>query len=205
MTAEKLYAYIIDTIVNEPEGGSRVQIMKFFLTVAQKCLDRNDFANAMNICLAFSHSSVDHMQTAWDEVYVKTQYRDIREKLDKLFYGINNYAPLRRRLVKCKEINKAYLPPLAVCMKDLNCLNEACEAKVFANATLEYNIEKLTLVKNSIHRYLTPQHNVSKYTNKHTFKTNIHSLLSEHEPQDDDLRHTKAEQVKLSPEANRLT
>ncbi len=166
-----LAEYVYDAIIFRETLSERKNMMKFFLDVGFKALEREDYQTASCIFNVLSNFVFDKLPETSREVHAHQHYLT----LHKFFNPLHDFPHLRERITKCEAKEIPYIPYLPVKFNDF--INK--EAKHPAELQEDgkdprLNIEKLAILEKFAKEFLLGQirwHDVLK--NPPVFHTNL--------------------------------
>ncbi len=125
----KTQTFITTVIVNETEAENSKNLMKFFLRVAEKCLENNDLATPLAIARACDSTPVKRIP----EIVDSKNRKEILPKLDHLYDMSNAYGNYKGRVNELRD--KPYVPCALMTVNFLEFGNKG-NPEVFSNGKM---------------------------------------------------------------------
>ncbi|KAJ1911760.1 hypothetical protein IWQ60_009986 [Tieghemiomyces parasiticus] len=110
----KVSLFVGGTILSEPELRKRGNLIKYFITVAEKCRELNNFNSLMSFQGGIELASVQRLRRTWDTLGTRTMAT--YESLKTLMGTNRNFVEYREQLHSC---NPPCIPFLGTHLKDL--------------------------------------------------------------------------------------
>ena len=80
----KLSSWVATKILESPDVRERVRVLRYFVEVAARCREINNFNTATSLVAAFESSPVHRLKKTWEMFHDK---RDKRDKQIVVWYG----------------------------------------------------------------------------------------------------------------------
>ncbi|CAO3612031.1 unnamed protein product [Cunninghamella blakesleeana] len=117
-----LMAYwISNTIIGEADAKIRVMVIKFWIKVADACLQLNNFNTLMTIRCALNSASIARLRKTWDSVMKSTKYKTMYNTINNVADSDRNFAVYRKCL---KNAVAPGLPFLGIFLSDVIFIDE---------------------------------------------------------------------------------
>ncbi|KAF9969875.1 hypothetical protein BGZ73_007570 [Actinomortierella ambigua] len=108
-TANKITAWVTDTIVDEQDVKKRISILKYWIEVCEECVKLNNFDSLTAIVCAIESTPVKRLDITWEGV--NKGYRERLVQLHAMISNENNYKKYRAKL---KEVQAPCIPFLGL-------------------------------------------------------------------------------------------
>ncbi|CAO3613766.1 unnamed protein product [Cunninghamella blakesleeana] len=115
----QITSWITDTILREGDAKRRSQMIKFWIKVADCCLQLNNYNTLMAIRSALDSTSIRRLKKSWD--HLSSKYTTILEPIYKSTDSLRNFAEYRTRL---KSSVAPCLPFLGVYLTDMTFIDD---------------------------------------------------------------------------------
>ncbi|XP_054613726.1 ras-GEF domain-containing family member 1B-A-like [Dunckerocampus dactyliophorus] len=169
----RLSSLVATEICMPTKKKHRARVVKFFISVAQQCLDIGNFNSFMAIIAGMNMSSVSRLKKAWNKDNTRTF--KILEHLMDPSYNFKNY---RTALCDATEKSntedniqeKIVIPFFCLLMKDVFFLDESC-ANRLPNGHI--NLEKLEDITKPISKFLLWRQAICKFPRDDTIRQHL--------------------------------
>ncbi|KAG0234793.1 hypothetical protein BGW41_001016 [Actinomortierella wolfii] len=108
-TANKITAWVTDTIVDEQDVKKRISVLKYWIEVCEECVKLNNFDSLTAIVCAIESTPVKRLDITWEGV--NKGYRDRLVQLRTMISNESNYKVYRAKL---KEVQAPCIPFLGL-------------------------------------------------------------------------------------------
>ncbi|KAI9302957.1 ras guanine nucleotide exchange factor domain-containing protein [Cunninghamella echinulata] len=117
-----LMAYwITNTILGEIDTKIRVMVIKFWIKVADACLQLNNFNTLMTIRCALNSAGIARLKKTWDSVMRSTKYKSMYNTINNVADSDRNFAVYRKCL---KNAVAPGIPFLGIFLSDVIFIDE---------------------------------------------------------------------------------
>ncbi|CAO3598684.1 unnamed protein product [Absidia cylindrospora] len=116
-----LVYWISNTILGETDAKIRVMVIKFWIKVADACLQLNNYNTLMTIRCALNSASIARLRRTWDSVMRSTKYKTMYHTIDCVADSEKNFAMYRKCL---KNATTPGLPFLGIFLSDMVFIDE---------------------------------------------------------------------------------
>ncbi|KAI8073143.1 hypothetical protein BC940DRAFT_250624 [Gongronella butleri] len=116
-----LVYWISNTILVEMDTKVRVLVIKFWIKVADACLQLNNFNTLMTIRCALNSAGIARLKRTWDAVLRSTKYKTTYHTIDTIADSERNFAAYRKCL---KQATPPGLPFLGIFLSDMVFVDE---------------------------------------------------------------------------------
>ncbi|KAI8097536.1 ras guanine nucleotide exchange factor domain-containing protein [Halteromyces radiatus] len=116
-----LVYWVSNTILGESDAKIRVMVIKFWIKVADACLQLNNFNTLMTIRCALNSASIARLRRTWDSVMRSTKYKTMYNTIDCVADSDRNFAMYRKCL---KNATAPGLPFLGIFLSDMVFVDE---------------------------------------------------------------------------------
>ena len=162
---QQISQYVIVSIVAAPDLKARIEMIEFFIFVAEHLLKLNNLYSFMSVLSALDSVSVQKLKISWDLVN-KSMKRKYKEFLSPLSSGSKNYKLLREY---AKDHQPPGIPFLGILLKDLTVTNDQHRNKLPEELDKHINFKKYVLF------YRIINENINKYLHsEQTYSTKMH-------------------------------
>eukprot|EP01084_Bolivina_argentea_P151776 264880_1 len=117
---KQTHQYVIVSIIAAPSLQSRVEMINFFIYVAESLLKLNNLYSFMAVCTALDSVQIQKLETSW-EFIGKSSKRKFYQFLSPLCCGKNNYKKLRAH---CAKLKPPGIPFLGIVLQDITFAND---------------------------------------------------------------------------------
>ncbi|ETO23766.1 rasGEF domain-containing protein [Reticulomyxa filosa] len=117
---QKLHQYVVITIIGANSLQTRVQLIEFFIYIAEYLLKLNNFYSFMSICSGIDSIQVRKLTTSWGFVNTSCQ-RKFDQFLQPICSTNKNYHALRKYIANCSP---PAIPFLGIVLTDLTFIND---------------------------------------------------------------------------------
>ncbi|CAM0140420.1 unnamed protein product [Umbelopsis sp. WA50703] len=112
-------AWVTDTILSQNEIRKRTNVIKYWVQVAERCRQLNNFNTCMAILSAFDNSAIGRLKRTWDIVGARTQHT--LAYIRKLMGANKNFTEYREII---HSINPPCIPFLGIYLQDLTFIED---------------------------------------------------------------------------------
>lgn len=140
--------WVATAIVIEPEKKKRVTVIKFFLEVAESCLECNNFNTALAITAGLTISPISRLSKTWEAIPKKSQ--ESFQKLSSLMDGHHNFANYREIL---NSSQLPCLPYFGIFLRDLTFIDDSFDNRLENGFANFYKMKRMSSVVQSIIQY----------------------------------------------------
>ena len=154
---QQTHQYVIVSIVAAPDLKARIEMIEFFMFVAETLLKLNNLYSFMAVCTALDSVNVQKLKIAWELVNTSLKQRFV-ESLSPLCSARNNYRSLRDH---CKSMKPPGIPFLGVLLKDLTFTNDGNKNKLSKKLDRHINFEKYRLFYRILSQNITYFHSAT--------------------------------------------
>lgn len=112
-------AWVTDTILSQNEIRKRTNVIKYWVQVAERCRQLNNFNTCMAILSAFDNSAIGRLRRTWDIVGARTQHT--LAYIRKLMGANKNFTEYREII---HSINPPCIPFLGIYLQDLTFIED---------------------------------------------------------------------------------
>jgi son of sevenless-like protein len=133
----KITYWVAETILSEPEMKDRVNAIKKFVSIAERCFELNNFHALMEIVAGLSMTAIERLKKTW--TLVPSQTKATLEKFNRFMNTKNNFQNYRHTLHRVKD---PCVPYIGVYLRDLTFIEEG-NPNVYENGLV--NFDKLHL------------------------------------------------------------
>ena len=137
--------WVCTEIVNERSFVVRAKIIKFFIRLANCCLELNNLNAMFSIISGLDHSSVSRLKTTWDRV--PSKYKRVMNELKTYLNPMRNMGEYRTLLKSISESGAPCIPMFPIVQKDLTVIHLSNETLIDGMV----NFDKLRLLAEKIH------------------------------------------------------
>ena len=205
---QQTHQYVKVSIVAAPDLKARIEMIEFFIFVAETLLKLNNLYSFMAVTTAVDSVSVSKLKIAWDFVN-KSTMKKFTEQLRPLCSVANNYKKLRDH---CKSMKPPGIPFLGLLLKDLTFTNDGNQNKLSKKLDRHINFQKYVLFYRILSANITNFHSATYSQNlqhsKQWATQDINSIIQQlniyEDPEetkydDDGLVFTEDDDINLSP------
>ncbi|KAI8373117.1 ras guanine nucleotide exchange factor domain-containing protein [Radiomyces spectabilis] len=111
-----LVRWICNTILDEYDCKKRVHNLKYWITVAENCLQLQNYNTLMCIRCALNSAALSRLKRTWDFIWRSTKYTAIYKAIDSVTSSERNYAVYRSCL---RRATTPCLPFLGIFLSDM--------------------------------------------------------------------------------------
>ena len=133
---QQCHQYVVVSIIGATSLKHRVEMIDFFIYVAEHLLKLNNLYSFMAVCTGIDSISVQKCKIAWEFVNNKRKFEKI---LRPLCSGSKNFGKLRQHTNKMKPPG---IPFLGIILKDLTYMNDGAVNKLKKDFDSQINFTK---------------------------------------------------------------
>ena len=189
------HQYVIVSIVAAPDLKARIEMIEFFIFVAETLLKLNNLYSFMAVTTAVDSVSVSKLKIAWEFVN-KSNKKKFTEQLKPLCSVSNNYKKLRDH---CKSMKPPGIPFLGLLLKDLTFTNDGNQNKLSKQFDRQINFQKYVLFYRILRFNITNFHSSTYSQNLHHSKQwetqDINSIIQQLSVYDEAEDETKYDDI----------
>ncbi len=111
--------WVSDAILSQPEVKKRCALLKYWIHVAERCRQWNNFNTCMAIVSAFDNSAVGRLKRTWEIVGARAQH--VVAHLRTLMKASRNFAHYRELI---HSINPPCVPFVGIYLQDLTFIED---------------------------------------------------------------------------------
>ncbi|GAB5585161.1 hypothetical protein Unana1_00061 [Umbelopsis nana] len=112
-------AWVTDTILSQNEIRKRCNVIKYWVQVAERCRQLNNFNTCMAVLSAFDNSAIGRLKRTWEVVGARTQHT--LAYIRKLMGANKNFTEYREII---HSINPPCIPFLGIYLQDLTFIED---------------------------------------------------------------------------------
>ncbi|KAI8339106.1 ras guanine nucleotide exchange factor domain-containing protein [Chlamydoabsidia padenii] len=112
-------SWVSDAILSQNDIKKRSNLIKFWVQVAEKCRELNNFNTCMAILSAFDNSSVGRLKRTWEMVGARTN--QILSHIRKIMGANRNFSEYRQLI---HSVNPPCIPFLGIYLQDLTFIED---------------------------------------------------------------------------------
>ncbi|KAI8089221.1 ras guanine nucleotide exchange factor domain-containing protein [Halteromyces radiatus] len=112
-------SWVSDAILSQNDIKKRCNLIKFWVQVAEKCRELNNFNTCMAILSAFDNSSVGRLKRTWEMVGARTN--QILSQIRKIMGANRNFSEYRQLI---HSVNPPCIPFLGIYLQDLTFIED---------------------------------------------------------------------------------
>lgn len=135
----------VDGSVEDPMQEKRARMIEFYIDLASKALERNDFQLLMNIKASLDNPSIGRLKKTWEQV--SEGHKEKHREISELLAPENNFSSLRTKMseLKAKE-GAVYIPYTGKLCADYTFVEEG-------NTLLNYDGEAPRIIASTLELY----------------------------------------------------
>ncbi|ORZ20438.1 ras guanine nucleotide exchange factor domain-containing protein [Absidia repens] len=115
----QITSWVSDAILSQNDIKKRCNLIKFWVQVAEKCLELNNFNTCMAILSAFDNSSVGRLKRTWELVGARTS--QVLSHIRKIMGANRNFSEYRQLI---HSVNPPCIPFLGIYLQDLTFIED---------------------------------------------------------------------------------
>ena len=135
---QQTHQYVIVSIIAAPNLTARVEMIDFFIFVAESLLKLNNLYSFMAVCTALDSINVQKLKIAWG-FCSKSNLRKFNSFLAPLCSASSNYKKLRDY---CSKIKPPGIPFLGIILKDITFANDGNRDRLSKTHDSQINFKK---------------------------------------------------------------
>ncbi|CAO3629703.1 unnamed protein product [Cunninghamella echinulata] len=112
-------SWVSDAILSQNDVKKRSNLIKFWVQVAEKCRELNNFNTCMAVLSAFDNSSVGRLKRTWEMVGARTN--QILSHIRKIMGANRNFSEYRQLI---HSVNPPCIPFLGIYLQDLTFIED---------------------------------------------------------------------------------
>lgn len=112
--SNRITGWVADSILDETDPKRRASLLKFFIKLAARCLELNNFSTLFALLAGLNSSTILRLKKTWDALAPK--YRHLMDRLRVFIEHSRNHREYRNRL---KEATLPALPFLGLILTDI--------------------------------------------------------------------------------------
>ncbi|CAO3631141.1 unnamed protein product [Cunninghamella blakesleeana] len=112
-------SWVSDAILSQNDVKKRSNLIKFWVQVAEKCRELNNFNTCMAVLSAFDNSSVGRLKRTWEMVGARTN--QILSNIRKIMGANRNFSEYRQLI---HSVNPPCIPFLGIYLQDLTFIED---------------------------------------------------------------------------------
>ncbi|KAL1410412.1 Ras guanine nucleotide exchange factor bud5 [Vanrija albida] len=112
--SNQITGWVADGILNEQDAKHRAALVKFYIKLADKCLQLNNFSTLWAVMAGLNSSTILRLKKTWD--VLSTKHRLNMDRLRGVIEHTKNHAAYRARL---REVTGPCLPFLGLILSDI--------------------------------------------------------------------------------------
>jgi len=152
--ANKLTAWVVESILHEETPKKRAEMTKHFILIAEKCRTLNNFNSLMGILAGISSAPVHRLKRTWSAIPSKT--RLLLDSLRTVMDSTSNFSRYREAL---HSVNPPCVPFLGVYLTDLTFIEDGNTNYLKATNLINFDKRiKVAAVIQEIQQYQTSQY-----------------------------------------------
>jgi len=152
--ANKVTAFVVEAIVQEETPKKRLELIKHFILISEKCLVLNNFNTLMAILAGLSSAPIHRLKRTWAPLTSKLKLE--LESLRKTMDHASNFAVYRDTL---HSVNPPCVPFLGVYLTDLTFIEDGNPDLIKGTSLINFDKRmKDSAVLQEIQRYQTTQY-----------------------------------------------
>ncbi|KAI9323266.1 ras guanine nucleotide exchange factor domain-containing protein [Dichotomocladium elegans] len=186
----QLTAWVSDSVLSQNETKKRANIIKYWVQVAERCREMNNFNTSMAILSAFDSSAIGRLYRTWEVVGSKS--RASLNGLRKVFGANRNFAEYRTLI---HSVNPPCIPFLGVYLQDMTFIQDGNPDTVMVGGRNLINFGKMAKIGGVIRDIEQYQNVAYPFQHVEVLQTFIKANLQS--TRDDDTLYT--ESLKIEP------
>uniref|UniRef100_A0A0W0G0Y3 Ras GEF n=1 Tax=Moniliophthora roreri TaxID=221103 RepID=A0A0W0G0Y3_MONRR len=141
-----VYLWIIDTVLAMETKEKRVEVLHFWVDVATKCIEMNNFSCANAIRAALVSPPIYHLQETL--LMINTQQKARYKVLEDYFNGFDNYGLYREALEGVKDKHQPFIPIIGQLIRDVEVIKSDSNPVSAASGKKLVNLVGVNVVRN---------------------------------------------------------